>query len=80
MKTPDEIAALIMDELSVEDGCGLKLRWLHDQIVKAILDEREACAKVCEEEFVDAEETRHPEDFSYNMALEHAAEAIRQRK
>ena len=50
MKSTGEIAALILDELSVEDGCGLKLRWLHDQIAQAILDEREGCAKVLDDE------------------------------
>lgn len=39
--------------------------------------EREACAKACEDEAVDASVS--PEDAAYNTALEHAADAIRMR-
>lgn len=45
----------------------------------AIELEREACAKVCEAESVEAELTGHPSDAAYNMAIKHAAAAIRAR-
>lgn len=39
--------------------------------------ERERCAKLCEAEKVEADITNDPTDRAYNMALRHAAAAIR---
>lgn len=41
--------------------------------------EREACAKACEAEAVDAAATNEQTDHAYNTALTHAAAAIRAR-
>ena len=46
----------------------------------AVAAERERCAKVCEAEHVGSNLTAGylvPEDFAYNLALQHAAAAIR---
>ena len=43
-------------------------------------EERERCAKLCESEHIGSSLTAYdlvPEDFSYNLALQHAAAAIR---
>lgn len=38
---------------------------------------KEACAKVADEEVVDYEATKHPEDYAYNQACRDVATAIR---
>ena len=62
------------DEYNQWDDLGEdeKLDW-------AMQMEREACAKVCEAEFVSADETQAPEDYAYNDACKHCADAIRAR-
>jgi hypothetical protein len=56
-----------------------EVRRLRDDRDQAIKDEREACAKVCEGEYVEAAATGCAEDVAYNNACDHAAAAIRAR-
>lgn len=44
---------------------------------RCALAERERCARVCEEERVDAEGSGNREDFAYNNAIGHCIDAIR---
>jgi hypothetical protein len=48
-------------------------------IREAVEAEREACATMILDEQVDDLDTGNPEDKAYNMALRHAADAIRAR-
>jgi hypothetical protein len=56
-----------------------EVRRLRDDRDQAIKAEREACAKVCEGEYVEAAATGCSEDVAYNNACDHAAAAIRSR-
>jgi hypothetical protein len=50
-------------------------------LIRAVrLQEREECAKVAEDEKVDADDTKHEGDYAYNRACEDIAAAIRERK
>ena len=62
----------------IDQGEYCDVHYWQDQAKKATLAEREACAKICESEFVDGSVST--EDKVYNIALEHAAHAIRARK
>lgn len=52
---------------------------LREMLEAARMEEREGCALACTSEYVDALGTGCAEDFAYNNALDHAAEAIRAR-
>ena len=56
-----------------------RIEELERQLAEAVLAEREACAKVAEDERVDYAATEDPTDLSYNIACEHIAAAIRER-
>lgn len=61
-------------------SCALPNPTDFDAWVAATAAERERCAKVCEAEHVGSSLEAPdlvPEDFAYNMALQHAAAAIR---
>lgn len=51
-----------------------QLRADREAIARAVA---ERCAEICKSEFVDAEATGCPDDRVYNLALEHASDAIR---
>ncbi len=56
-----------------------KLRLLVEMCEKAVAIEREACAKIAEDEKVDAEYTGDESDEAYNRACDDIAAAIRAR-
>ena len=72
-----DIDAVRAEECEVgtpQDASELKM-----MLEQAVLEEREACAKAVELEAVNDKETGSNEDIIYNLALTHAAEAIRLR-
>lgn len=70
------IEAAVLKQAVDED---LRVETYREVVVAAVAQEREECAKACEAEAVDAEQTGEENDKAYNMALKHAAAAIRGR-
>lgn len=60
--------------ICVDEWPSLRLAWM-----AATRHERSECAKVCEDEKVEADVTGTSEDAAYNMATDHCAAAIRAR-
>jgi hypothetical protein len=50
-----------------------------ERIIQAVRqEERERCAKIAEDERVDADDTQHPADIAYNDACKDVANKIRE--
>lgn len=78
-KAKDEIARLKADLAIAETATRKALEAVPIAMTAARNKEREACAQTVEDERVDDDETGQLDDCAYNLALDHAAAAIRAR-
>lgn len=76
---PEIVNRLWLQSCAQADG--RTTRELVQHFARLLADEvREECAKVCEAERVEFEQTKHPSDEAYNIAVKHCAAAIRAMK